>query len=142
MQREKQSSCQVPLALAILILVAAVLFCFAGAVALGIGAYYFIEAETGNVAVASPTPMASPTPIATATNEAKHTPEPQPTPVSPPATPTFSSTPFPPLPLQLLHSDRLRRQRHPLRLLDPRNSTTTDFTLPKSRSGPKRWTSN
>jgi uncharacterized protein len=95
MQREKQSSCQVPLALAILILVAAVLFCFAGAVALGMGTYYFIEAETGNVAVASPTPMASPTPIATATNEAKHTPEPQPTPVSPPATPTFSSTPFP-----------------------------------------------
>jgi uncharacterized protein len=83
MQREKQSSCQVPLALAILILVAAVLFCFAGAVALGISAYYFIEAETGSVAVASPTPMATPTPEA------------QPTPVSPPATPTFSSTPFP-----------------------------------------------
>jgi uncharacterized protein len=83
MQREKQSSCQVPLALAILILVAAVLFCFAGAVALGIGTYYFIEAETGSVAVASPTPMATPTPEA------------QPTPVSPPATPTFSSTPFP-----------------------------------------------
>jgi uncharacterized protein len=83
MQREKPSSCQVPLALAILILVAAALFCFAGAVALGIGAYYLIEAENGNVAVATPTPMA------------KHTPEAQPTPVSPPATPTFSSTPFP-----------------------------------------------
>jgi uncharacterized protein len=69
--------------------VAAALFCFAGAVALGIGAYYLIEAENGNVAVASPTPMPSPTPMA------KHTPETQPTPVSPPATPTFSSTPFP-----------------------------------------------
>ena len=80
MQREKQSSCQVPLALAILILVAGALFCFAGALALGIGAYYLIESETGGVseAVATPTP----------------TPEAQPTPGSPLATPTFSSTPF------------------------------------------------
>jgi uncharacterized membrane protein (UPF0127 family) len=62
--------------------VAAALFCFAGALALGIGAYYFIEAQTGSVAVATPTP------------EAKHTLEGQSTPVSPPATPTFSGTPF------------------------------------------------
>jgi uncharacterized protein len=74
MQREKQSSCQVPLALAILILVAAALLCFAGALALGIGAYYFIEAETGGVTVATPTLQATPTPQ---------------------ATPTFSGTPFP-----------------------------------------------
>lgn len=85
MQRSGQSSCQVPLALAILILVAAALFCFVGALALGIGAYYFIEAETGNVAVATPTPMATPTPIATPTPEARHTPA---------ATPSVSSTPF------------------------------------------------
>jgi uncharacterized protein len=62
MQREKQSSCQVPLALAILILVAAALFCFAGALALGIGAYYFIEAESGSVAVATPTLSGTPFP--------------------------------------------------------------------------------
>jgi uncharacterized protein len=89
MQREKQSSCQVPLALAILILVAAALFCFAGAIALGIGAYYFIEAETGGVTVAKPTSQATPTP------EVKPTPEIQRTPTSSPATPTFSGTPFP-----------------------------------------------
>jgi uncharacterized membrane protein (UPF0127 family) len=76
MQRGKQYSCQVPLALVILILVAAALFCFVGAVALGIGAYYFIEAETGNVGLATPAPEAQTTPMA------------------PPATPTFSSTPF------------------------------------------------
>ena len=72
MQREKPkpSSCQVPLALAILILVAAALFCFVGALALGIGAYYLIESQTGNIAVATPTP------------------------VSPSATPSVSSTPF------------------------------------------------
>lgn len=85
MQRSGQSSCQVPLALAILILVAAALFCFVGAVALGVGAYYFIEAETGNVAVATPTPMATPTPVATPTPEARHTPA---------ASSTVSSTPF------------------------------------------------
>jgi hypothetical protein len=84
MQREKQSSCQVPLALAILILVAAALCCFAGALALGIGAYYFIESETGGFAVVSPTPSL----------ETKHKPEAQPTPGSPLATPTLSSTPF------------------------------------------------
>ena len=77
MQSSRPSSCQVPLTLAILILVAAALFCFFGALAVGIGAYYFIEAETGNVAVATPTP------------------ETQSTPVSPRATPTFSTTPFP-----------------------------------------------
>jgi uncharacterized protein len=76
MQREKPSSCQVPLALAILILVAAALFCFAGALALGIGAYYLIEAESGGVAGSTPTP------------------ENRPTPVSPAATPSVSSTPF------------------------------------------------
>jgi uncharacterized protein len=79
MQRTKPSSCQVPLALTILILVAAALFCFVGAVALGIGIYYFIEAETGEVAVATPKPIATPTPFAT--------PEAQPT-------PTVSGTPF------------------------------------------------
>jgi uncharacterized protein len=89
MQREKQSSCQVPLTLALLILVAAALFCFAGALTLGIGAYYFIEAETGNVVVHTPTPQATQAP------EAQHTPETQRTPGSPPATPTFSGTPFP-----------------------------------------------
>jgi uncharacterized protein len=94
MQREKQSSCQVPIALAILILMAAAVFCFAGALALGIAAYYFIEAETGGVAVATPTPVATPTLTATPTPETRHTPEIQPTPASPLATPTFSSTPF------------------------------------------------
>jgi uncharacterized protein len=62
--------------------VAAALFCFFGALALGVGAYYFIEAESGGVAVATPTPFATPT------SEAK------PTPVSPAATPGISSTPF------------------------------------------------
>jgi uncharacterized membrane protein (UPF0127 family) len=76
MHREKPSSCQVPLALAILILVAAAPFCFVGALALGIGTYYFIEAESNHAAVATPTPEA------------------QPTPVSPAATPSVSSTPF------------------------------------------------
>jgi uncharacterized protein len=89
MPRTKPSSCQVPLALAILILVVAALFCFVGALAVGIGAYYFIEAESGQVAVATPTPVASPTPMASATPEA------QPTPVLPAASPTFSTTPFP-----------------------------------------------
>ncbi|HTD15948.1 MAG TPA: DUF192 domain-containing protein [Chthoniobacterales bacterium] len=88
MQREKPSSCQVPLALAILILVAAALFCFVGALALGIGAYYFIAAESDHSAAESPTPEATPTP------EVRHTPETQRTPVSPAATPTVSSTPF------------------------------------------------
>jgi uncharacterized protein len=82
MQRTKPSSCQVPLALAILILVAAALFCFFGALAVGIGAYYFIEAESGHVALPTPTPVASATPEAQAT------------PVSPVASPTVSSTPF------------------------------------------------
>ncbi|HEX4202016.1 MAG TPA: DUF192 domain-containing protein [Chthoniobacterales bacterium] len=89
MQRTKPSSCQIPLALAILILVAAALFCFVGALAVGIGAYYFIEAETGSVAVAWPTPVASPTPAASPTVSS--------TPFnahSPSVTPTVSSTPF------------------------------------------------
>jgi uncharacterized protein len=60
MQSTKPSSCQVPLALAILILVVAALFCFVGALALGIGAYYFIETEIDHVAVATPTPFATP----------------------------------------------------------------------------------
>ena len=88
MQRTKPSSCQVPLALAILILVAAALFCFFGALAVGIGAYYFIEAESGHVALPTPTPVASPTPMASPAPEA------QATPVSPVASPTVSSTPF------------------------------------------------
>ena len=88
MQRTKPSSCQVPLALAILILVAAALFCFFGALAVGIGAYYFIEAESGHVALPTPTPVASPTPMASPTPKA------QATPVSPVASPTVSSTPF------------------------------------------------
>ncbi|HEX6563489.1 MAG TPA: DUF192 domain-containing protein [Chthoniobacterales bacterium] len=89
MQRTKPSSCQVPLALAIVILVAAALFCFFGALAIGIGAYYFIEAETGSVAVASPTSAASPTPAASPTVSstpfAAH---------SPSVTPFVPSTPF------------------------------------------------
>ncbi|MBV8216424.1 MAG: DUF192 domain-containing protein [Verrucomicrobia bacterium] len=95
MQREKPSSCQVPLALAILILVAVALFCFVGALALGIGAYYFLEAESGPVAVARPTPKVTRTPTATPTPHAKHTPQIQPTPESPAVTQTFSGTPFP-----------------------------------------------
>jgi len=83
MHRTKPSSCQVPLALAILILVAAALFCFVGAIAVGIGAYYFLEAETGSVAVASPTPVASPTVSSTPF-----------TADSPSVTPFVSSTPF------------------------------------------------
>jgi uncharacterized membrane protein (UPF0127 family) len=89
MQRTKPSSCQVPLALAILILVAAALFCFVGALALGIGTYYFIEAESGNVAVARPAAKATPTPFATPTVSS--------TPLmahSPSVTPFVSSTPF------------------------------------------------
>jgi uncharacterized protein len=88
MQRTKPSSCQVPLALTILILVAAALFCFIGAVALGIGIYYFIEAETGEVTVATPTPFATP--------EAQPTPTVFGTPFtipSPSVTPFSSTTP-------------------------------------------------
>jgi len=94
MQRTKPSSCQVPLALTILILVAAALFCFAGAVALGIGVYYFVEAEIGEVAVATPRPMATPRPIATPRPMATPTPEARTSPVSPATIPTVSSTPF------------------------------------------------
>jgi uncharacterized protein len=80
MQREKPSSCQVPLALAILLLVAAALFCFFGAFALGIGIYYLAESsETDHVAVATPTSLATPTPLA---------------PLSPSVTPFVSNTPF------------------------------------------------
>ena len=75
MQKEKPSSCQVPLALAILLLVAAALFCLVGAFALGVGFYYFLESETSRT-------LAAPTP------------ETQPTPVSPAETPSVSSTPF------------------------------------------------
>jgi uncharacterized protein len=89
MQRTKPSSCQVPLALAILALVAAALFCFFGALAIGIGAYYFIAAETGNVAVATPTPTATPTPATSPT--VSSTPF---TAHSPSVTPFVSSTPF------------------------------------------------
>jgi uncharacterized protein len=67
MQRTKPSSCQIPLAVTILVLVAAALFCFAGAVVLGIGLYYFVKTETGEVAVATPTPAARTTPSLSST---------------------------------------------------------------------------
>jgi uncharacterized protein len=92
MQREKPSSCQVPLALAILLLVAAALFCFLGAFALGLGLYYLAESsETGHVAVASPTPMASPTSQASPIPRVSVTPFTAP---SPSVTPFVSNTPF------------------------------------------------
>jgi uncharacterized membrane protein (UPF0127 family) len=91
MQGEKSSSCQVPLALAICLLVAATVFCFVGAIALGIGIYYLIEASHKGhvVVVVTPTPFATPRPFATSTPKTRSTP------VSPRASPTVSFTPFP-----------------------------------------------
>jgi uncharacterized membrane protein (UPF0127 family) len=67
MQRSGQSSCQVPIALSILLLVAAAVFCFAGAVAVGIGCFYFLESTlTGHLGEVTPAPSPelelSPTP--------------------------------------------------------------------------------
>jgi uncharacterized membrane protein (UPF0127 family) len=96
MERTTPSSCQVPLALVILLLVGAALFCFAGAIALGIGIYYLLDSETGQVALATPTPT---TPLATATPTVsithRATPYPSVTPFTG-GTPFSSSSPFNP----------------------------------------------
>jgi uncharacterized protein len=92
MQRPTPSSCQVPLALAILLLVVGAVFCFFGAIALGVGAYYFLQSsEIGQVVVATPTPSATPTPFATPTPRVSITPF---TASSPSVTPFTRSTPF------------------------------------------------
>jgi len=88
MQRSGQSSCQVPIGLSILLLVAAAVFCFAGAVAVGIGCFYFAEStRTGHLGEVTPAPSPelelSPTP--------PNTPAPKRTAS---VTPTASITPF------------------------------------------------
>ena len=96
MERTTPSSCQVPLALAILLLVGAALFCFAGAIALGIGIYYLIDSETGQVVAYAATPT-TPLPTATPTVSTTHrsTPYPSVTPFTG-GTPFSSSSPFNP----------------------------------------------
>jgi uncharacterized membrane protein (UPF0127 family) len=57
MQRSGQSSGQVPIGLSILLLVAAAVLCFAGAVAVGIGFFYFAESTwTGHLGEVTPAP--------------------------------------------------------------------------------------
>jgi uncharacterized membrane protein (UPF0127 family) len=88
MQRSGQSSGQVPIALSILLLVAAAVFCFAGAVAIGIGCFYFAEStRTGHLGEVTP----APSPELELSQTPPNTLTPKPTAS---LTPTASITPF------------------------------------------------